>query len=265
LQRVDSQLEPDRLTAFAVRGFLQELTLSGLARRSLERKRAAVSEFGRYLVRTGALRENPVAKLSRARRVSTLPVTYSQAQIVSTLDQPGASDFAATRTRALLEFLYGSGLRISELLSLRTADVDVGAGTVRVTGKGSKQRVVPVSRGALQAYAEYLAARGNFVSKLKSGDSGTLWLSDRGRPLTRFRAYRIVHAELAALYGEQSSPHVLRHCFATHLLERGAELRAVQELLGHSSLGTTQKYTHVTAERLKAVHRQAHPHGDKSR
>ncbi|MBI5059726.1 tyrosine-type recombinase/integrase [candidate division KSB1 bacterium] len=258
-------LGAERLSVSAIRGHLQELALSGLARASIERKRAAISEFAKYLVRAGRLRENPTTRLGRARSSRKLPQVYSQAQVAAVLDRAGDSDFPAVRTRALLEFLYGSGLRISELLSLRTLDVDPRQGTVRVTGKGSKPRVVPLSRAALAAFADYVTARTKHVSALPAGAPEALWLSDRGKPLTRFRAYRIVRDALAALYGDRSSPHVLRHCFATHLLERGADLRAVQELLGHSSLGTTQKYTHVTAERLKLVHEQAHPHGEKLR
>jgi integrase/recombinase XerC len=159
--------------------------------------------------------------------------------------------------------LYGSGLRISELLGLRPARMDLSRATLRVLGKGNRERLVPMSKQAAQALSDYLQARRDFLGQTRIADPGALWLSDRGKPLTRFRAYQLVRRELATLHGEKMSPHVLRHCFATHLLDHGADLRAVQELLGHHSLATTEKYTHVSAERLKQAYRQAHPHADK--
>jgi integrase/recombinase XerC len=144
-------------------------------------------------------------------------------------------------------------------MGLRRTDVDCGALLLRVHGKGAKPRVVPMTRPAAAAFLAYEAARSRLT-----GTADGLWLSDRGKPLTRDRGAQIIRRELAVLAGRKSSPHVLRHSYATHLLERGAELRAIQELLGHRSLATTEKYTHVTAERLWESYAKAHPHGDSS-
>ncbi len=249
----------------SARSFLHDLTAQGFARSSIERKRAAVSEFAKYLIRHGHLNHNPMTGLRRARERRNLPVTYSETSLTEILDQPRADDFPAVRNQALLEMLYGGGLRISELLGLRLSRIDLSRGTVRVLGKGSKERLVPISKKAADAMRDYIAVRRDFLHEHGLNDTGVFWLSDRGKPLTRHRAYQIVHRELSGLHAEKISPHVLRHCFATHLLDHGADLRAVQELLGHQSLKTTEKYTHVSAERLKEAYAQAHPHAAKTK
>jgi integrase/recombinase XerC len=246
-------------TPAAVRAYLRDLT-ERCVRSTIERKRAALSTFAKYLIRRQHLSANPMAGLRQPRPRKSPPTVYPEKYLASILERPRPDAFTSIRNHALLEMLYGSGLRISELLNLRPGQMDLSRRTLRVYGKGAKERVVPMSRKAADALAEYLKERRNFLKAGEAADPGALWLSDRGKPLTRFRAYRIVRAELAALHGEKMSPHVLRHCFATHLLDHGADLRAVQELLGHSSLATTEKYTHVSAERLKQAYRQAHPH-----
>lgn len=248
------------VTVRSVRAFLHGLLERGAARSSVERKRAAVSEFCRYLKRQGCLTTNPVAALPAAPVRRKLPVVYAEAELAATLDDLPAGDFVPRRNAALLEMLYGSGLRVSELVALRQARLDLSRGMVRVLGKGGKERIVPLSTTAVTAMRAYLDARRIYLSRRTLADPGALFLSDRGLPLTRHRAYRIVRAVLTPLGGEKRSPHVLRHCFATHLLNRGADLRAVQELLGHARLATTEKYTHVSAERLQQVYKQAHPH-----
>jgi site-specific recombinase XerD len=253
----------ETFTADAVRSFLQELTLSGAARTTIERKRAALSAFARFLVRQGNLAQNPVAGLKQGKVRRKLPVTYAERELTTLLDRPHTDEFAAVRNHTLLEMLYGSGLRISELLALRPARIDLTRTTLRVLGKGNQERLVTISRKAAEAMRQYMALRRTFFDGKTAADPGVLWLSDHGKPLTRFRAYQIVRHELSALYGEKMSPHVLRHCFATHLLDHGADLRVVQELLGHRTLATTEKYTHVSAARLKQAYRQAHPHAAK--
>jgi integrase/recombinase XerC len=262
LQFLASLDSPDvaRFTTPAVRGHLAALAGSRYARASIDRKRAALSAFSRYLVRHGLLPRNPVASLRQPRLRRKLPAAFSETELTSLLDKRNAADFSSRRNRALLEMLYGSGLRISELLSLRPARMDLSRGLLRVLGKGRKERVVPLSRQAATAMRDYLQVRRQLLDERRLPNGDALWLSDRGRPLTRFRAFQIVRRELQNLHGEKSSPHVLRHCFATHLLDRGADLRAVQELLGHRSLATTEKYTHVSTERLKQAYAQAHPH-----
>jgi integrase/recombinase XerC len=258
--------EPLRAEDFSVanvRTYLHELSTSGLARASVDRKRAALGAFARYLARLGIQPRNPVSGLRQPRQRRKLPTVVSEKSLMGQLDEPISDEFTEIRDRALLEMLYGSGLRVSELINLRPVRLDLTKETVRVIGKGNKERVVPISRSAAVRMKEYFAARAAHVNAIGGKDPGTLWISDRGLPLTRYRAYQIVHHHLAALHGEKASPHVLRHCFATHLLDNGADLRAVQELLGHSSLATTEKYTHVSAERLKKAYEQAHPHAKK--
>jgi integrase/recombinase XerC len=247
-------------TTAAVRAYLAHLTAAHYARASLERKRAAVAAFAKFLVRQGQLSGNPGAGLARARTRRTLPTVHAEADLARALDKPSGADFVSVRNHALLEMLYGSGMRISELLSLRPASMDLSRQTLRVLGKGAKERVVVISAKAAAAMRDYIAARAIFLREHETPDPGALWLSDRGKPLTRFRAFHVVRHELRGIVSETTSPHVLRHSFATHLLDHGADLRAVQELLGHRSLATTEKYTHVSAERLKQAYHQAHPH-----
>ncbi len=259
----DQPLSVTDFQVATVRQYLHELSTSGLARATIDRKRAALSAFARYLTRQGIQSRNPVSGLRQAKVRKKLPTVVAEQALNRSLDRPNSGSFSDIRDRALLEMLYGSGLRISELLSLRPVRIDLVRETVRVIGKGSKERVVPISKSAVERMREYYAARQLYVGSVVGKDPGTLWISDRGLPLSRYRAYQIIHRHLETLHGEKASPHVLRHCFATHLLDHGADLRAVQELLGHSSLATTEKYTHVSAERLKKAYEQAHPHAKK--
>ncbi|NUO18589.1 tyrosine-type recombinase/integrase [bacterium] len=228
---------------------------TNLAASSLQRKRAVLSDFSKYLRRRGLLRDNPLVLLDPPRVKKSLPRVFSEETLAQAIDALGNS-WPNVRDRALFELLYGGGLRISEALSLTMETLDLRAGTVRVLGKGNKERVVPLSRGAVRAMWDYITAKNKQFPSLASSH---LWVSDRGLPLTRFRAAKIVKQRLGA-WLPGASPHKLRHSFATHLLSRGADLRAVQELLGHSSVRTTERYTHVTARRLKEVYNQAHPH-----
>jgi integrase/recombinase XerD len=245
-----------------IRGYLHDLAAQGNALSTIQRKRASLSEFGKYLVRQGVIDKNPL-KLIRGPKVKKpLPTVLDEKEVLEALTNPQGADFAAVRDRALLEMLYGSGLRISELLSLTTEDIDHARGTVRVMGKGRKERIVPLAKAAESALSDYAAAREEFVTKHPRSEADSLWLSDRGKTLTRFRAYKIAHEYLSRAGAVKASPHVLRHCYATHLLDHGADLRAVQELLGHTSLSTTEKYAHVSTKRLKEAYKQAHPHSE---
>jgi site-specific recombinase XerD len=258
-ERLHAEPEIENLSLTLIRGYLHGLSMKGLKPASVERKRASLSEFCNYLVKHEKLKANPLDHIKGPKKPKRLPAVYSVRQVNDLLNAPVSDEFVAVRDRALLELLYGSGVRISELIGMTPDRLDLKRGTVRVLGKGNKERVVPLSKSAVAAIGNYTAARGKLAKELPP----ELWLSDRGKKLTRFRAYKIVRYYLSALGGEKSSPHVLRHCFATHLLERGADLRAVQELLGHESVATTEKYTHVTADRLKKVYDQAHPHAEK--
>jgi integrase/recombinase XerD len=223
------------------------------------RKTAAVRALYRHLLLAGVVRSDPSARLAPSRPDLVLPDTLSQEQAERLITRPGAGP-AGLRDRALLEILYGSGLRASESLSLRLQDVDLEVGFVRVTGKGDKERVVPLGRPGMQAVTAYLQRGRPLLGRVGHLKPPQLFLNQRGRPLTRQGLHLIVkrHARAAGL-AETVSAHTLRHSFATHLLEGGADLRAVQEMLGHADLSTTQIYTHVTREHLRRLYDDAHP------
>jgi integrase/recombinase XerC len=236
--------------AGSVRRYLARLQASGYARRSVARKLAATRSFYRFLVREGRLAHSPAEAIRTPKLPRLLPRVLSAAQAAAVVTAPAADTPLGLRDRAVLELLYGAGLRVSEAAALTVDDVDLHGRTLRVTGKGGKERLVPFGRQAERALAAYLAGVRPRRARPHSGRA--LWLSCRGRPLD-VRSLR----EVAVRAGAR--PHQLRHAYATHLLDRGADLRAVQELLGHSSLSTTQIYTHVTRERLRQVYLRAHP------
>ncbi len=240
------------LTHADVRDFLGALLRYGYERRSAGRKLSTVRSFLRHLVETGRLASNPARSVKGPRVGRRLPGFLSQFQVQQALDLPGDSE-PALRDRAILETLYGSGLRASELVGLDRSSIDLQDDTIRVFGKGSKERVLPLGRAEKAAIEAYLAAR-------RHRDAEALFLNHAGRRLTTRSVQRLVRKALSRVADAGSAhPHALRHAFATHLLERGADLKSVQELLGHASLSTTQVYTHLTVDRLKKVYDKAHP------
>lgn len=251
-----------RADRLAVRSFLGELESRGLARSTMARKLSAVRVFYRFLHRTDRVEANPARHVRAPRGESSLPayLTTEQTEALFELLRRRAEEeggFLATRNRALVEVLYSCGLRLAELRGLDLGDVDFTAGQLRVTGKGRKERIVPLGRQAAAALRSHLPAR---AERLEAAEGDPLFLSMRGGRLSRRQIQRAVTATLDAVAeGEGLSTHALRHTFATHMLDRGADLMAVKELLGHASLSTTRIYTHTSRERLKAVYRQAHP------
>jgi integrase/recombinase XerD len=231
----------------------------GMAARSAARNVSSLRSFFRFLVREGVVPGNPVAEVRPPRIGRPLPKYLTVTQVGRLLDAPDRSP-EGIRDRAMLTLMYASGLRASEVVTLRMENVDRDAGFLRVLGKGGKERVVPVADRALEDLAEYLStARPAF---LKKRVSSALFLSKRGKAITRQTLWnRIRHWALVAGIGERISPHTLRHSFAGHLLAGGADLRAVQAMLGHADIATTQVYTHVTPERLRDIHRKHHPRG----
>ncbi|HEX6738537.1 MAG TPA: tyrosine recombinase, partial [Vicinamibacteria bacterium] len=214
--------------------------------------------FFRFTVREGRRREDPMENLRAPRAFKALPRFLTLAQVDALLAAPGAEGPLAVRDRAILEVLYATGLRVSELIGLRAADVDLQVGLVTAFGKGRKERLVPLGRQAQRWVQRYLQeARGELV---RGRAAATLFVNQGGGALTRSGLWGIVrrHA-VAAGVARGLTPHVLRHSFATHLLERGADLRALQAMLGHADISTTQIYTHVTRERLRRVYDQYHP------
>ncbi|MEA5114168.1 MAG: tyrosine recombinase XerC [Geobacteraceae bacterium] len=218
------------------------------------RKLAAIRSFFKYLVREGTVKKNPAGLVSTPKKEKKIPFHLNIDEITSLVTAPKGQEMLALRDRAILETLYSSGLRVSELTSLNIGGVDLEEGLVRVMGKGGKERIVPIGSKARGALSDYLARRDNPPFE------APLMLNARGGRLTSRSVGRIIERYILMLSTmKKVSPHTLRHTFATHLLEGGADLRAIQELLGHASLSTTQKYTHVSIDRLMEVYDKAHP------
>jgi integrase/recombinase XerD len=229
---------------------------------SLRRKAASIRAFYRFCYAEELIEADVAALIDLPRQVQRLPDTLDREEVVELLEATSGGDLAGLRDRALLELLYAAGLRVSEALRLDRTDLAMAGGFVRVIGKGDKERLVPVGDVALEAVDAYLEARDRGTPHSTAGERGRepLFLSRRGRRLDRMAAWRIMRAAAArAGLAQRVTPHTLRHSFATHLLEGGADLRVVQELLGHASITTTQLYTHITGERIRQVYARAHP------
>lgn len=221
---------------------------------SIGRKLAAIRSFFRYLLRQGVVTTNPAELVSSPKREKRLPYHLNIDEVTTLVEAPAGSNLLPARDRAILETLYSCGIRVSELTGLNVGGVDLDGKTVRVLGKGGKERIVPLGSQAAQALEAYLSARND------PSPETPLFLNARGGRLTRRSVARIIDRYILHLATmKKVSPHTLRHTFATHLLEGGADLRAIQELLGHASLSTTQKYTHVTIDRLLEVYDKTHP------
>ena len=248
-----------------VRAFLVQLAGVGLADSSIARKLASLKSFFKFLVREEVIVSNPAAGLKYPKKRRKLPAFLSVSEIDRSFDFD-ASDFLSSRDLAILELLYGSGIRVGELVGLDLLDVRLSERLIRVRGKGKKERISPFGACAGRALEVHLPFRGEILARASRGgtrlcrDAEALFLNQRGARLTVRTVQRMVGHRLSSAAREKSvSPHVLRHSFATHLLDAGADLRAVQELLGHASVATTQIYTHVSLRRLKEAYSKAHP------
>ncbi len=244
-------------------GFLAELATgtddrAAAAPATLQRKAACLRSFYRHLRREQIIAHDPTADLRAPRKTQRLPNVLSRGEVAQLLAAPSGTAAPALRDRALLELMYACGLRASEAVSLEVGDLDLNHGVLRARGKGSKERLVPIGREAVGAVRAYLE-RGR-PALVGAHEAGHLFVNRRGTGLTRQGLYKIVqrHARSAGLE-DRMSPHTLRHTFATHLLAGGCDLRAVQEMLGHADISTTQVYTHLSAERLRDVYHRAHP------
>jgi integrase/recombinase XerC len=253
----------DQLTAATLRAYLADRAggrrgQADLAPASVARTVAALRSFGRFLATSERLDANPMAALRAPRHRRGLPHVLETGEVEALLAAPQGETEAAQRDRAILEVLYSAGLRVGELVSLDDGRIDLAGGTVRVRGKGRKERLAPLGRPAQRALERYRAARD--VAHGPDDDRRGTFLSLRGRRLADRDVRRILAHHIARTgLSPKTSPHTLRHSFATHLLQNGADIRAVQELLGHASLNTTQIYTHLTIEALREVYRLAHP------
>ena len=239
--------------------YLAQLRADGLAPSTISRRISAARSFYAHHVLVGTRRDNPAAELEPPRRRPKLPRTLSPREAERLIEAAAGTTPRALRDAALVELLYGAGLRVSEAVGLERAGIDLEERLVRCTGKGDKQRVVPVGRAATEALRRYLSRGRPYLDRRHRPE---LFLNAQGGPLTRAGAFLILRrlAQKAGLEPDRVHPHLLRHSFATHLLEGGADLRSVQEMLGHADLATTEIYLHVTDQRRREAYFQAHPH-----
>jgi integrase/recombinase XerD len=247
----------EAITVEELRRYADHLRSAGLSNRSVARHLTSARGFFRFLCEEGYMEANPADLLALPDSGEKLPSFLSSTRVEQLIAAPKAEKSTGVRDRAMLDLLYATGVRVSELIALRLADFDENAGTLRVTGKGNKQRLVPVGREALAAISDYLPERARL---LKGRVSAYLFVTAQGKPMTRQGFWKLLrnHAQSAGI-SESLSPHTLRHTFATHLLEGGADLRSVQAMLGHRDIGTTQIYTHVLRSRLEQTVRAHHP------
>lgn len=252
-EKMGPTLTIHQITHLHIRRYLASIHKE-LTKSSAGRKLAAIRSLFRFLLRRGIINKNPAELVSTPKKEKKLPFHLNVDEITTLVEAPKLPEELPSRDRAILETLYSSGLRVSELTGLDVKGVDLLAGTVRVSGKGGKERIVPLGSKAIKSLEEYLELRGN------PGIHAPLFINSRGGRLTRRSVARIVDKYMLHLETmKKASPHTLRHTFATHLLEGGADLRSIQEMLGHASLSTTQKYTHVSIDRLLEVYDKAHP------
>lgn len=248
------EIAPAAVDHLLIRSFLAHLHARGLKKSSSARKLAGLRTFFRWLCREGVLIRNPARALLSPRTERRMPTHLEEGEVATLLDLPG-DGIVAVRGRALLELLYATGLRCAELVSLDLSEVDLEGRLVRVVGKGQKERVVPFGSQARTAVRAWLPVRESL-----SPDSDALFVNQKGGRLTDRSVRSLVTRRVRQVaIARKVSPHTLRHSFATHLLERGADLRTIQELLGHTSLSTTQRYTHVNTRHILEIYRKAHP------
>jgi len=254
-------LQPASLDRAAIRSFLAEGHAQGQSRATAARKLAATRTFLRYLRREALIDDDPGALIATPKRDVRMPAHLSETEIANVLDASAGEDPLGRRDRAILEVFYASGLRLSELAGLDIDDVNLSARMVRVLGKGGKERLVPFNTSAGRCLRRYLQGRQHLVATTRArAVDEPLFVNFRGTRLTSRSIDRIVRRSVAVCSARLGiSPHALRHSFATHLLQRGADLRVIQELLGHARLSTTQRYTHVNAAQLLEVYRKSHP------
>ena len=252
-------VQREQIAAFAF-----ELEDRGLKASTVARKLATLRSLFRYLCRKGILAANPASAVASPPVVRSLPRQLPVAQIVAALEAPPTERFSGIRDRAILEVFYGGGIRLGELVALNLSALDLEEGTIKVLGKGRRERIAPIGAKAQETLVTYLQRRAEVLLEfdIAEVDAGALFLNGRGKRLSRRTVQRVVERYLRTVSEAESlSPHLLRHSFATHLLDAGADLVAVKELLGHATLSTTQVYTEVSLERLQAIYAKAHPHG----
>ena len=254
----------NKINPLMIRGFLAYLHKQN-SKTTIARKLAALNSFFRFLIKEGFASSNPAQAISAPKPEKVIPTFLSVDEIFSLIEQPDHERSLCRRDKAILELMYSCGLRVSEVVGINCGDLDLPQGSLKVKGKGNKERMLPVGTKALAAAKEYLEVRSSLEAKRKDqGKSQALFLNHRGERLTTRSIGRMInkYSRFLTLF-RPVHPHAIRHTFATHMLDAGADLRAIQELLGHSSLSTTQKYTHVSIDRLMEVYDKAHPRAKK--
>ena len=263
LQFLEENGEP-QVSKLSVRAFLATLSRAGLSPATVNRKLACLRSFFKYLCAREVMETNPAQGLPFQRKEKRLPTFLDSRTILDAIARISIDKYDTFRDRTILELFYASGIRLRELTGLDIADVDIVNGLIRVTGKGARQRLVPFGKNVLKVIKDYLACREDYLNALGKRSTKALFVNPKGERISPRLVQRRVKDLLFSASGKtDASPHVLRHSFATHLLDAGADLLAVKELLGHSSLSTTQIYTHLTPERLRRVYKQAHPRAEK--
>jgi integrase/recombinase XerC len=255
---------PAQVTKQILRSYLGHLRKAEYLPTSINRKIACLKSFFGYLFHQNIISFNPTGSLFSLKTEKRIPKTLSYEVIKEALSLPEDDTPAGICDQAILELFYGTGIRLGELVNLQLNDVDFVNGLIKVTGKGAKQRLVPLGAMAIQSLKNYMEVRAELLKKTIDKKVTAIFLNQHGKPLSRRAIQRRVAKYLRLVSSNGTNPHVLRHSFATHLLDEGADLMAVKELLGHASLSTTQIYTHVSTERLKEIYRQSHPRADRT-
>jgi integrase/recombinase XerC len=250
---------PSQITHHLIRNWMVEMMNNGLTARSVNRKIATLRKYFKFLLQEGVITINPASKINTPKAPKNLPVVVEDAKLTQMLDDKEifTADFKGTRDKLVIETLFGTGIRLSELLGLKETDINVYEGTIKVLGKRNKQRIIPINSELKNLIAEYIGLKKN---QKFDNNSIALLVTDKGADAYPKLVHLIVHKYLSYISTQnKKSPHVLRHTFATTLLNRGADLNAIKELLGHANLSATQIYTHNSVERLKSIYKLAHP------
>jgi len=258
LSSLDLPADPLTVTSHDIRAWIVSMLDKSYSTVSVHRKISCLRVFYRFLRKEGLVESDPLQKIVLPKRKKQLPVFIEEEALHKLLDDYNfGKSFAGIRNRTIIEMLYFTGMRRSELIGLRNNDVDLQEATVKVTGKRNKQRIIPLVKSFVKRLEEYIEVRDGFIS---SGDEGWFFITDKGNKLYGKYVYNTVYNYLAMVTTiEKKSPHILRHTFATHMLNHGADLNSIKELLGHANLSATQVYTHNTFEKLKKIYKQAHP------
>ncbi len=250
--------KPDKIDHFIIRSYLMELNRCGIEQQSIARKLSVIRNFHRYMLKEGFSENDPSVVVDSPKIKRDLPDVLTYDEVLRILASPDISSPLGSRDAAMIELMYASGLRVTELVTLTMDQIDLELGYIRIMGKGAKERIVPIGDEALEKIRHYIQ---NFRGKILNGKkSSYLFITSRGRKITRqsFWMRLKMYARRAGI-SRRITPHMIRHSFATHLLQGGADLRSVQMMLGHTDISTTQIYTHITMERLREIHRRYHP------